>query len=279
MSEALWAMGQRKRLSQGIRRSVRIMQVSSVVLNSWRVTHAETEKEIPHAGGRYFADVYLRFESDTDLGFKWSGEVYVEILHTHAVQAEKMDDVGGLRVPMIEVPIREELLYQFPGEQTNDEREDAYRARIRRMLESPNGFLRGIVLSNPSSVEYLERELADSRQSHEVTQAQNAMLLAQGAEAASAIASAKQREAQLSGQLAAQRSAAVDLRARLDAALLEKNTKAGELANLQKRFSDQQTQANAARQVLRKTKLCLNLGGWAAATLLVGLAFLTWWRW
>lgn len=128
-----------------------------------RVTHAETEKEIRHAGGRYFADVYLRFESETDLGMKWSGEVYVEILNTHAVGAEKMDNVVDLRVPMVEVPIPDELLYQHGGAQTTDAREDAYRARIKRMLESPNGFLKGMVLSDPSSVEYLERELADAR--------------------------------------------------------------------------------------------------------------------
>lgn len=194
-----------------------------------QVTHAETEKEIRHADGRYFADVYLRFESETDLGMKWSGEVYVEILNTHAVGAEKMDGIVGLRVPMVEVPIPDELLYQYGGAQTTDAREDAYRARIKRMLESPNGFLKGMVLSDPSSVEYLERELADTRlalaaasahaeklrQVNSTTEAENKALQAKDARSAFDIASLHDKAEVLKQQVAAHQSNATALRAQI----------------------------------------------------------------
>jgi hypothetical protein len=254
-----------------------------------QVTHAATEKEIPYAGGQYFTDVYLRFESpDSDLGMKWSGEVCIEILNTHAVEAEKMDNIIGLRVPMIEVPIPEELLYQYGGAQNTEERADAYRRRIKRMLESPNGFLKGIVLSDPSSAEYLERELADTKLALAAAQMQTATLQqglasanstietlrAKGSEAASEVVRLRQREGVLTQQVAAHRVETSNLRSQLDAATFARENQTTELEAVRGRFGALQTQANGVVKKLRKTKATRNVAAWVAGLSLVALMVL-----
>ncbi|RFP25989.1 hypothetical protein D0T26_01045 [Duganella sp. BJB489] len=127
------------------------------------VIHSEVEKEIKHTGAPRRADVYLRFESQTALGFKWGNEVYIEIRHTHAVEKEKLDIVKQLRLPMVEVTIHPNILYEYTGEQTTDEREAAYVKRIKNMLEGATGFLACEVLNNPSTAPYLEMELSHTQ--------------------------------------------------------------------------------------------------------------------
>ena len=73
---------------------------------------------------------------------------------------------------MVEVPIPDTILYEFDEETTTDEREAAYVSRIKKMLESTNGFLAGEVLNNPSTLEYMEQQLPMLRQ--QLTQSESA---------------------------------------------------------------------------------------------------------
>lgn len=123
------------------------------------VTHSEIEPAVKHPETTHYSDVCLWFESNTDLAFKWCGELHVEVLNTHLVGSRKHDHVRELRIAMIEIPIHEKLAYEFTEEETTDEREAAYVLRIKTWLESEKGFLAGTVLSDPCSLGFLEREL------------------------------------------------------------------------------------------------------------------------
>lgn len=123
------------------------------------VTDWELEKPIDHPHSPRRADVFLRFTTESSLGLKWGGELYVEIKRTHAVEKAKLDIVRSLRLPMVEVPIPASILYEYNGEDTTDEREAAYLCRIKKMLEGPTGFLACEVLNNPSTLEYMEQQL------------------------------------------------------------------------------------------------------------------------
>lgn len=139
-----------------------------LVLNGGRgeevitITSGEIEKEVVHADGSYFADAYVRFESKGDLGLKWSGEVYVEIHKTHEVPREKIDVLRALRLPVVEIKVPEFAEYQHPDEKTTDELEEWHRQRLKRILEGSTGFLMAKVLSDPSSAEYLEKQLGEA---------------------------------------------------------------------------------------------------------------------
>lgn len=134
------------------------------------VTHGETEKRVDAVDGRYYyVDVYLRFESTSLLGMKWSGEVYVEVHNTNAVHAQKMQDLRQLRLPVIEVPVMDLFVYPHTEYETTDWREAEHLKNSRRILEG--GYLIGTAINNPNSVEYLElqlertrRELAEAQQ-------------------------------------------------------------------------------------------------------------------
>lgn len=124
-----------------------------------RVTHASTEKRFPTTK-EYYADVFLTFESETYLGTKWSGELYVEVHKTNAVHATKQDDLRASRMPVIEVGVPDLFKYSYNDSQTTDSREAQHLGMIKRVLEK--GFLMGQVISNPSSVTYLELQLAST---------------------------------------------------------------------------------------------------------------------
>ena len=126
------------------------------------ITHGEAEKEIRTVDGLYYADVYWRFTATSSLGLKWSGEMYLEVHHTHAVPRIKQDSLRAARLPVIEVDIPPTLEYQYEDEDTTDPREAAYVSRIRHVLQT--GFLAGRVISDPSSIEYLEQEVAKLEQ-------------------------------------------------------------------------------------------------------------------
>lgn len=120
----------------------------------------QPEKPIPREEGQrpLFADIYLEFESPHWLAEKWGGKVYVELRHTHPIEADKQQALRKLDLPVIEVDISE-APYAYPVDEddTTDEKEAAHVQRLRHMLEHENGFLKAVVLSDPSSLPYLKR--------------------------------------------------------------------------------------------------------------------------
>jgi hypothetical protein len=131
------------------------------------ITHGEMEKTISTTDATYRADVYWRFTSTTSLGLKWSDEVYVEICHTHPVEPDKQKNLRQARVPVVEILVPKTLEYAFE-ETTTESLEAAHINRIRNMLQK--GFLAGKVISNPSSVAYLEQEVVQLQQALEQAQ-------------------------------------------------------------------------------------------------------------
>lgn len=129
------------------------------------ITHGETEKLIPGTSRAYKSDVYLRFTSEepSKLGFKWEGEVYIEVHKSNLVEPEKHDEVRALGIPMIEVSIPEKLLYRYGGAATTDELELRYVQWLKAILESDRGFLQGIILSDPNSAPYLAAKLFETQ--------------------------------------------------------------------------------------------------------------------
>lgn len=121
------------------------------------VTHGEMEKEILTPEGPYYADVYLRFTTESLLGLKWSGEMYIEVHHTHAVPPEKQKSLREARIPLVEVPVLRTFEYPYADEDTTDQREESHVRMLQRMLGG--GYLIGNVISNPSSLEYLEMQV------------------------------------------------------------------------------------------------------------------------
>ena len=132
------------------------------------INHGETEKEIQTVDGPYYADAYWHFNSTSDLGIRWSGEVYLEVNHTHAVPSYKQESLRQARLPVIEVDVPQILEYPFEDENTTDPREAAHISRIQNMLQK--GFLAGRVISDRRSVEYLEQEV--DRLEHALHQAE-----------------------------------------------------------------------------------------------------------
>lgn len=123
-----------------------------------QVTSSSWEKRIDRAtGSPLFADVYIEFQDQHTAGLelKWEGLLYLEVRHTHAVEAAKQDALRALELPVIEVEIPDRFVYRTPDDQTSDEAEEAHRQRIKRIVESKSGFLNGTVLSNPSSKKFL----------------------------------------------------------------------------------------------------------------------------
>lgn len=123
-------------------------------------THTESEKRLLTAAeGHRCVDVFLKFKTDSHIGCKWEGELYLEVHSTHAVDAEKQTELRALSVPVVEVDIPEIFVYKFSDERTTDEREAAHKMFIKNVLEGPKGFLKCVVLSNPSSKPYLEEQV------------------------------------------------------------------------------------------------------------------------
>ncbi|WP_429475233.1 hypothetical protein [Paraburkholderia atlantica] len=121
----------------------------------------ETERLIERGIGRYYADAYLHFTSKTDLATRWAGEVYVEVWHTHRVPDEKREELAQLRLPVVEVPMQDVFLYRYE-ENTTRQREADHVAKLVKMLES--NFLKGTVISDSRSVEFLEMEVNELKQ-------------------------------------------------------------------------------------------------------------------
>lgn len=162
------------------------------------VQAARAEEPVPRRDGPpYRADVYLEFATDDDLGLKWQRRVYIEIRHAHAVDARKQDELRTLGIPVVEVDINHPAyMYPFSDDETTDEREDAHRKRLKHMLEHENGFLQGVVLSNPSSNEYLQKLVGEQRRKLDSQQAELDRLAAGIAERDGRLAAAAEAKLQ-----------------------------------------------------------------------------------
>lgn len=135
------------------------------------IAYGETEKEIQTADGSYYADAYWHFKSTSDLGLKWSGEVYLEVNHTHAVPSYKQESLRQARLPVVEVNIPQILEYPIAEEKSTDSLEAAHVCMIQNMMQK--GFLSGRVISDRSSVEFLEQEI--TRLEHALHHAENSL--------------------------------------------------------------------------------------------------------
>jgi len=129
-----------------------------------RIRRAEIEKKLEVAGGVRYIDVYIEFMTDHWLASKWGGKVYIEVHHSNAVDAKKQEELRGVDAPVIEVDIPEIFSYKVPEEETTDNLEQQHKARIKRILEGQSGFLRGVVLSDPNSREFLEGVVSSQRE-------------------------------------------------------------------------------------------------------------------
>lgn len=132
------------------------------------ITRGETEKKIQTVDGPYYADAYWQFSSTGDLGLRWSGEVYLEVHHTHEVPLYKQESLSQARFPVIECDIPKIFEYTVADENTTDPLEAAHVRKIQNMLKK--GFLPGHVISDRRTVEYLEQEV--DRLEHELHHAE-----------------------------------------------------------------------------------------------------------
>ncbi|WP_125910460.1 hypothetical protein [Burkholderia singularis] len=201
-----------------------------------RIKAARTEAPVHRqAGAPFVADVYVEFETADSLGLKWDGRMCVEIKHSHAVDAQKQDELRALGMPVIEVDVSgPPYAYPIDDDATTDELESRHRARLKRMFESDNGFLKAVVLSNPSSNAYLKK-LVDGQR--------NAL-----AEQRRAL---EQLQAQLAGRETELQQAA-DAKAKSDERLLDANAALSEMKARLKEISDAQMQTAAKNHALEQ---------------------------
>lgn len=229
-----------------------------------KITHAEIEKEIVHAGGSYFADVYLQFESDDQLGLKWAGELYLEVHKAHLVPTDKIDEVRKLRVPMIEVTIPALFEYEHKDEHTTDTLEDQYRRKVKRVLEGENGFLAGKILSNPNSIEYLEAKLDEAQRARLVSEQRTAAAVAE-------LADVRSKSDQFSQLLESSRATLASVRSDLTAAKDKADQNVTKVTELERKL----VQEVSSKAQLRKKVFQLQLA-LCATGLIAILLFANW---
>jgi hypothetical protein len=168
---------------------------------SINISHIEPEKLVVTANGNRYVDIYLEFQTEHWLGIKWEGKLYLEIHHTHAVDATKQTELRALDIPLVEVSIPDFFEYKTSDEDTTDEREDAHRQRIKKTLEGPNGYLKCIVLSNPSSRAFLESVIQEQLRKMEVLNQENVQLSQKMSIADNALGQAEQSVAKMAAKL------------------------------------------------------------------------------
>jgi len=166
------------------------------------ISHIESEKLVVTANGDRYVDIYLEFQAEHWLGTKWEGKLYLEIHNTHAVDAAKQTELRALDIPLVEVSIPEFFEYKTSDEDTTDEREDAHRQRIKKALEGPNGYLKGIVLSNPSSKAFLESVIQEQLKKMETLRQENIQLNQKVSIADNALGQAQQSTTDMATKLA-----------------------------------------------------------------------------
>ncbi|MBN6150798.1 hypothetical protein JR065_10635 [Xanthomonas sp. AmX2] len=167
-----------------------------------RIKKAEPEKAIERTNGSPFrADLYIEFEDDMGLALKWENQLYLEIRHTHAVQAEKQMELRDLERPVVEVEIPDLFTYAVADDETSDDQEEAHRQRIKAILESKNGFLKCVILSDPSSKTYLRRLASKYLSKIKSLEAESTTLLDSLAASQEQLLASTEKAAHLSSQL------------------------------------------------------------------------------
>ncbi|VVN05214.1 hypothetical protein PS662_03560 [Pseudomonas fluorescens] len=165
------------------------------------ITHIEAEKLVTTVNGNRYVDIYLEFQAAHWLTTKWEGKLYLEIHNTHAVDAAKQTELRALGIPLVEVGIPKVFEYKTPEEDTTDDREEAHRQRIKRTLEGPNGYLQGVVLSNPSSKAFLESVAKEQLKNIEAIRQENIQLKQHVSTADDALRQARQSAAETAAKL------------------------------------------------------------------------------
>ncbi|MCD4505502.1 hypothetical protein LQR30_15495 [Chromobacterium piscinae] len=125
-------------------------------LGDFRVELYAGDTEVTIGNNEYRIDAYRKFHSNTYLEKKWSGEIYIEVHNTNPVENEKRNRLIKERIPTIEISIPNIFKFDIPEDQATDKDIEEYFKRVQRITESQNGFLPAMIISNPSSIEYLE---------------------------------------------------------------------------------------------------------------------------
>jgi hypothetical protein len=116
---------------------------------------AKTEKRV-HIDDRYYdLDVFVKFTSQSKYQLKWNGELAIEVHNTNPVIGQKLKDLKALRLPVIEVSVNKKLAYKTPEEYSTPKLEREYIDFLKGRLSE---YLWSKVLSNPKSIDYLEKE-------------------------------------------------------------------------------------------------------------------------
>lgn len=132
------------------------LKISNLNKNiSVQFTETQTEKRV-HIDDRYYdLDVFVKFKSDSDYQLKWGGELGIEIHNTNPVRGQKLKDLQMHRVPIIEIEVNKYLAYKIEEEYSTPELERIY---VESLKERLSEYLWSKVLSDPKSLEYLEKE-------------------------------------------------------------------------------------------------------------------------
>lgn len=166
------------------------------------ISRVEQEWQVPGRGD-YRADLYVEFTSEDDLGSKWDGKFLLEVRRSHAVDAAKQDGLRQLGIAVIEVDIGRVPIYGYtiPEDETSDVEEARYLDRIKRLLESERGFLQAMVLSNPSSNDYLEALVRSQQEELQVLSEREALLQSEVAGASARSLALEESHGRLAAQL------------------------------------------------------------------------------
>lgn len=115
----------------------------------------QTEKRV-HIDDRYYdLDVFVKFTSQSKYQLKWNGELAIEVHNTNPVIGQKLKDLKALRIPVVEIDINRKLAYKTPEEFSTPSLEREYIDFLKGRLSE---YLWSKVLSNPKSIDYLEKE-------------------------------------------------------------------------------------------------------------------------
>lgn len=121
------------------------------------IIDSTTEKRVWLQGRYYDIDVFYHFSSNSDFELRWGGMLGLEVHHTNPVNDTKKTDLNTLRIPVIEVDVPAKLAYLTTADNTSPEREREYIEFVKPRLSE---YLWGKMISNPKSIDYLERENA-----------------------------------------------------------------------------------------------------------------------
>ncbi len=236
-----------------------------------RIRAAAMEQRIERAGAApWFADVRWELEDEGagKLALRWDGRLYLEVRHTHAVDAAKQTGLRALGLPVVEVEIPELFAYRESEETTSDEAEAAHRLRIKNTLEGPKGFLRATVLCNPRSKPFLEWSVDALKARNDALGTEQRALRHSLQETADALAAAQAQS-----------------RALQQAATLRQDEAGTRIQALEQRASEQDTalaQAgkamSAARQTIARLRQQRSWLGASAGVLAAGLLVAVLWR-